>query len=179
MQVVPLTLHRQVKFIYMNTTYPLFAAKPHKPLKYGSSCSTTSHSSSNPSTSSNTSISFKDVAPSSTPDSSTQLESPPKDIFSPKGVHSDDDWGSLDFTPTFIGEYRVSWKESKTEKEKSKGEPKEKPIFLKQLSNNFVAASNSNNSFQILPLIHIALRLMRCNHLFLIWHPFMVLVFTF
>lgn len=126
--------------------YTLLATKLQEPLKPISSCSTTSHSSPNPTTSSNTSISFNDVVPSSTPDSLTQLESPPKDIFSPEGVLSDDDWGSLDFTPTFIGEYRVSWEGSKTEKEIYKEEPKEKPTLSKKLSNHFVASSNSNNS---------------------------------
>ena len=81
MQVVPSTLHRQVKFIYNNKTYTLLAdTKSQELLRTGSSCSTTS----NPSTSSNASTSFKDFVPSSTLDPSTQSESPPKDIFSPE-----------------------------------------------------------------------------------------------
>ncbi|GLJ11025.1 hypothetical protein SUGI_0140700 [Cryptomeria japonica] len=54
----------------------------------------------------------------------------------------DDDWGSLDFNPTFVGEYKVPSRELKVEK---KEEAKNQSTLPEPMSNNFVAASQTSS----------------------------------
>lgn len=77
---------------------------------------------------------------------SSQFESPPEDVFSPEKVLADDDWGSLYFNPTFVGEYRIPSRDPKSKKKEDKDESEKQPTFSKPLSNNFVATSNSKSS---------------------------------
>lgn len=56
------------------------------------------------------------------------------------------DWGSLDFNPNFIGEYKIPPREPKVkDKKEEEEEPKKKSTFSRPLSNNFVAASQTSS----------------------------------
>lgn len=112
-------------------------------LRTSSSCSTTYNSSKNTPTSSLMTISL--ITPDSSP-THTESPSPPNDTFSPIQVLLENYWVSLDFTPTFVGEYKVPPREPKIKKEDDVVENKKKPTLSKELSNNFLVASKSNDS---------------------------------
>lgn len=72
---------------------------------------------------------------------SSQPDSMIDDTFSPKKILAEEDWGSLDFNPTFIGEYKIPPREPKVEKKKEEEEPKKQSTLSRPLSSNFVATS--------------------------------------
>lgn len=88
MQIVPSTLHHQVKFIYNNKMYTLHADNNLQ------ACLQTSFDSSYSSHSSNSSTQDKTLTP-------------PKDTSLSEEVLLNDDRESLNFTPSFIGEYKT------------------------------------------------------------------------
>lgn len=92
MQVVPSTLHYSIKFIYNNKMYTSYADTNLQ------ACLKTSSDSKSSLTSSNSSL------------TKVETPSPPKYTSSSKEALLDNDLGSLYFTPTFIGEYKIPQK---------------------------------------------------------------------
>lgn len=84
---------------------------------------------------------------------SSRLETTHKKDFDPGKILEDDDWGSLDFNPTFVGEYKVPSREIKVEKKEEaenhkvekKEETKNQSTLPESMSNNFVAASQTSS----------------------------------
>ncbi|GLJ36816.1 hypothetical protein SUGI_0742690 [Cryptomeria japonica] len=152
MQVVPSTLHRQVKFIYNNKTYTLIGDTNFQACLQ---TSTSKGSSSKPSSSSDDSLNkipMDESLPSNNQNSLDESEAPEEDpsrleythkkAFDPEKVLAEDDWGSLDFNPTFVGEYRVPPRELKVKK---KEETRDQSVLPEPMSNNFVAASQTSS----------------------------------
>ncbi|GLJ23982.1 hypothetical protein SUGI_0456270 [Cryptomeria japonica] len=162
MQAVPSALHRQVKFIYNNKTYTLMGDT-----NFQACLQTSKGVFSKPSSSSDDSLNKKPIDESSLSDDQnpwdesgipkkdpSRLETTHKNDFDPEKVLVEDDWGSLDFNPTFVGEYKIPSRELKVEKKEEaenhkvekKEETKNQSTLPEAMSNNFVAASQTSSS---------------------------------